>query len=168
MSPLIKVLFPNSFQIERLTSSLCVNTSTILSHRSQSLNRRALLLFSCLCQGCFHPQLRLQRGNARLLRLKAAKCFLHLFLRGDSISVGFLGSSSNWRLLINLSLSRFSTVSSLKPTRTSLAPLPLRVNIVLNNKEAPMHDTTNTCSCDCGVRATVSSVTTVSHESRHD
>ena len=31
----------------------------------------------------------------------------------------------------------------------------LRVNVVLNNKEAPMHDTTNTCSCDWGVRATV-------------
>ena len=31
-----------------------------------------------------------------------------------------------------------------------------------------MHDTTNTCSCDCGVRATVPSETTVSRESRHD
>ena len=37
----------------------------------------------------------------------------------------------------------------------------LRVNVVLNNKEAPMHDTTNTCSCDYGE-------TTVSRESRHD
>ena len=27
----------------------------------------------------------------------------------------------------------------------------LRVNIVLNNEEDPMHVTTNTCSCDCGV-----------------
>ena len=25
---------------------------------------------------------------------------------------------------------------------------------MLNNKEAPTHDTTNTCSCDCGARAT--------------
>ena len=39
---------------------------------------------------------------------------------------------------------------------------------MLNNKEAPMHDTTNTCSCDCGVRATVPSGRTVSRESRHD
>ena len=31
-----------------------------------------------------------------------------------------------------------------------------------------MHDTTNTCSCDCGVRATVPSETTVSRESKHD
>ena len=38
----------------------------------------------------------------------------------------------------------------------------LRGNIVLNNKEAPMHDTTNTCPCDCGVRATVQSVARVS------
>ena len=30
------------------------------------------------------------------------------------------------------------------------------------------HDTTNTCSCDCGVRATVPSETTVSRESKHD
>ena len=44
----------------------------------------------------------------------------------------------------------------------------LRANIVLNNEEAPMHDTTNTCSYDCEVRATVPSETTVSHESRHD
>ena len=29
----------------------------------------------------------------------------------------------------------------------------LKVIVVLNNKEAPMHDTTSTCSCDCGVRA---------------
>ena len=29
----------------------------------------------------------------------------------------------------------------------------LRVNIVLNNKDDPMDDTTNTCSCDCGVRS---------------
>ena len=29
----------------------------------------------------------------------------------------------------------------------------LKVIIVLNNKEAPTHDTTDTCSCDCGVRA---------------
>ena len=42
----------------------------------------------------------------------------------------------------------------------------LRVNVVL--EEAPMHDTTNMCSCDCGVRATVPSETTVSRESRHD
>ena len=28
-------------------------------------------------------------------------------------------------------------------------------NIVLNNKEDPMHDTTNTCSCDYGVRSWV-------------
>ena len=36
-----------------------------------------------------------------------------------------------------------------------LAPLPLKVIIVLNDKDPPMHDTTNTCSCscDCGVRA---------------
>ena len=39
---------------------------------------------------------------------------------------------------------------------------------MLNNKDAPMNDTTNTCSCDCGVRATVPSETTVSRESRHD
>ena len=31
-------------------------------------------------------------------------------------------------------------------------PQKLRANIVLNNKEDPMHETTNTCSCDCGVR----------------
>ena len=39
-----------------------------------------------------------------------------------------------------------------KPTRASFAraaPLPLKVIIVLKNKEAPIHDTTNTCSCDC-------------------
>ena len=29
----------------------------------------------------------------------------------------------------------------------------LRVNVVLNNKVDPMHDTTNTCSCDGGVRS---------------
>ena len=29
----------------------------------------------------------------------------------------------------------------------------MRVNTVLNNKEDPMHDTTNTSSCDCGVRS---------------
>ena len=44
----------------------------------------------------------------------------------------------------------------------------LRANFVLNNKEAPTHHTTNTCSCDCEVRATVPSETTVSRESRHD
>ena len=37
-----------------------------------------------------------------------------------------------------------------------------------NNKEAPTHDTTNTCSYDCGVRATVLSETIVSRKSRHD
>ena len=31
------------------------------------------------------------------------------------------------------------------------------MNIVLNNKDDPMHDTTNTCSCDCGVRFSVHS-----------
>ena len=39
---------------------------------------------------------------------------------------------------------------------------------MLNNKETPMNDTTNKCLCDCGVRATVPSETTVSRESRHD
>ena len=29
----------------------------------------------------------------------------------------------------------------------------LRVNIVLNHTEDAMHDTTNTCSCDSGVRS---------------
>ena len=43
-------------------------------------------------------------------------------------------------------------------------PPKLRVNVVLNKEEAPMHDTTNTCSCDCGVRATVPSGRTVSRE----
>ena len=38
----------------------------------------------------------------------------------------------------------------------------LRVKIVLNNKEDPMHDSTNTCSCDCGVRETVQSIVLVS------
>ena len=38
----------------------------------------------------------------------------------------------------------------------------LRVNIVLNNKEDPMHDATDTCSCDCGVRATVQRIARVS------
>ena len=46
--------------------------------------------------------------------------------------------------------------------------MKMRVNIVLNNKEATTHDTTNTCSCDCGARATVPSETTVSRESTHD
>ena len=31
-------------------------------------------------------------------------------------------------------------------------------------QEAPMHDTTNTCSCDWGVRATVPSETTLSRK----
>ena len=41
----------------------------------------------------------------------------------------------------------------------------LRVNIVLNNKEDPVHDTTNTCSCDCGVRAAVQNIARVSEAS---
>ena len=43
-----------------------------------------------------------------------------------------------------------------------------RVNIVLNNEEAPMYDTTDTCSRDCGVHATVPTERTVSRKSRHD
>ena len=31
-----------------------------------------------------------------------------------------------------------------------------------------MHDATDTCSCDCGVRATVPSGRTVSRKSKHD
>ena len=37
---------------------------------------------------------------------------------------------------------------------------------MLNNIEAPMHDTTNTFSCDCGVRATVQNIARVSEAVR--
>ena len=43
--------------------------------------------------------------------------------------------------------------STLQRTRCQHAQVyGLRVNIVLNKKKDPMHDTTNIGSCDCGVR----------------
>ena len=77
-SSLTKVLFCTPFQNELLSNPLCVAAATILSHRSQSLNPLAC---SAVCApSLFGVQLRLQRGNARFLRLKALKCFLHLLL----------------------------------------------------------------------------------------
>ena len=79
--PLAEVLLCTSFQNERF-GPFCVDhgTTTFFAHRHQRLNQRAPFMFCCLRSSSFVLQLRIQRDKARLLRLKALKCFLHLLL----------------------------------------------------------------------------------------
>ena len=90
-----------------------------------------------------------ERGHTRA----DARTHTHAQRRARPVHVG---------IFQRITFSTFQNFTNL--VDTAKTKKKLRVKIVLKNKVDPMHDTTNTCSCDGGVRATVPSETTLSRK----